>query len=115
MFPPYGSHVRGKPTATYCGWGKDKKRFIERCGVNGWTLHDPRRAFATRLAQLGVLPHVVERLVNSRLGAIANKTEGTLTALAEVNNLATYHPEMRAAVELWESKLTAILQLPKAV
>jgi integrase len=114
FFPPYRSHVRGKPTTTYAGWSKDKKAFDIRCGVSNWTLHDLRRTYATTLARLGVLPHVVERLLNHRLGAIANKTEGVLTAVAEIYNLASYMPEMRDAVALWEAKLTALLPLSKA-
>jgi integrase len=112
FFPPYRTHVRGMPTTTYAGWGKDKKAFEDRCGISGWTLHDLRRTFATRLAQLGVLPHVLERLLNHRLGAI--KTETILTDVAEVYNLATYLPEMRAAVALWESRLTTLLRQSKA-
>ena len=70
--------------------------FQKRCSVCGWTLHDLRRSFATNLAQLGVLPHVVERLLNHRLGTI--KTVTILTDVAEVYNLANYLPEMREAI-----------------
>ena len=111
-FPPYRLHVRGIPTTTYAGWGKDKKAFEKRCGISGWTLHDLRRTFATRLAQLGVLPHVVERLLNHRLGAI--KTETVLTDVAEVYNLATYLPEMRQAIDLWEQRLNLLVSATKA-
>jgi integrase len=111
-FPPYRSHVRGVPTTTYAGWSKDKKAFEKRCGISSWTLHDLRRSFATKLAQLGVLPHVVERLLNHRLGAI--KTETILTDVAEVYNLASYLPEMRQAVTVWEGKLEFLLQSSKA-
>ncbi|HUO00527.1 MAG TPA: hypothetical protein VMU69_30390 [Bradyrhizobium sp.] len=111
-FPPYRVHVRGVPTTTYAGRGKDKKAFEKRCGISGWTLHDLRRTFATRLAQLGTLPHVVERLLNHRLGAI--KTETILTDVAEVYNLATYLPEMRQAIDLWEQKLHSLLSVAKA-
>jgi integrase len=114
FFPPYRQHVRGKPTTTYAGWSKDKKAFDKRCGVTKWTLHDLRRTFGTRLAQLGVLPHVVERLLNHRLGAISNKTDGMLTDVAEIYNLASYLPEMRAVVVIWEAKLVSLLQLSKA-
>lgn len=111
-FPPYRLHVRGIPTTTYAGWGKDKKAFEKRCGISGWTLHDLRRTFATQLAQLGVLPHVVERLLNHRLGAI--KTETVLTDVAEVYNLATYLPEMRQAIDLWEQRLNLLVSATKA-
>jgi integrase len=110
-FPPYRAHVRGKPTATYAGWGKDKQEFDGRCGVSNWTLHDLRRTFATRLAEKGVLPHVVERLLNHRMGAISNWTHGLITQVAEIYNLASYMPEMREAVAKWEAKLIALLPL----
>jgi integrase len=110
-FPPYRNHVRGVPTTTYAGWSKDKKAFEKRCGISGWTLHDLRRSFATKLAQLGVLPHVVERLLNHRLGTI--KTETILTDVAQVYNLASYLPEMRRANTAWESKLEFLLQSSK--
>jgi integrase len=114
LFPATREHVRGKPTTIYAGWAKDKKAFDKRCGVYGWTLHDLRRTFATRLAQLGVLPHVVERLLNHRLGAITNRTEGVLSAVAEVYNTYAYLPEMREAVARWEAHLTLLLQLQRA-
>lgn len=106
-FPPYRTHVRGVPTTTYAVWSKDKKAFDKRCGVSKWTLHDLRRTFATRLAELGVLPHVVERLLNHRLGAI--KTDTVLTDVAKVYNLAAYLPEMRQAIDLWEQTLANLL------
>jgi integrase len=114
LFPATREHVRGKPTTIYAGWAKDKRAFDKRCGVYGWTLHDLRRTFGTRLAQLGVLPHVVERLLNHRLGAITNKTEGVLTAVAEVYNTYAYMPEMRDAIARWEAHLASLLRLQKA-
>jgi len=36
----------------------------------GWTPHDLRRTFATRVASLGVAPHVVEKLLNHTLGGV---------------------------------------------
>jgi integrase len=113
-FPPYRTHVRGKPTTIYAGWSKDKKAFDKLCGVTKWTLHDLRRTFATRVAELGVLPHVVERLLNHRLGAISNHTQSIVTEVAEVYNLATFLPEMHKAIDLWEQKLIGLLQLSKA-
>jgi integrase len=52
------------------GLEQAQKVFDARCGVANWTLHDLRRTFATRLAELGVLPHVIEQLLNHRKGAI---------------------------------------------
>lgn len=92
--------------------GQRQKEFQKWCSVDARTLQDLRRSFATKLAQLGVLPHVVERLLNHRLGTI--KTETILTDVAEVYNLATYLPEMRQAIAFWEDRVTALLQPQKA-
>jgi integrase len=46
-------------------------RVIEEvCQYVDWTLHDLRRTFATRLAELGVAPHVIERLLNHVTGTV---------------------------------------------
>ncbi len=111
LFPARCEHVRGKPTTTFNGFQKAKAEFDERCGVTGWTLHDVRRTFGTRIAELGVPPHVVERLLNHKMGSIANKTDGIVSAVAEIYNLAAYMPEMREAMEKWDVRLIAILKL----
>lgn len=89
------------------GWSKYKSEMTD--GAPGWTLHDIRRTFATRLAELRVAPHVVERLLNHKMGGITNKTAGIVSAVAEVYNRAAYLPEMRAAILLWERYLTGLL------
>jgi integrase len=83
------------------GWSKYKKNLGD--GVEGWTLHDLRRTFGTKLAELEVLPHIVERLLNHKMGSIGNKADSVVSAVAEVYNLATYMPKMRDAIEnKWE-------------
>ena len=62
-------------------------------GLLPWRLHDLRRTVATRLADLGVLPHVVE--------AVLNHVSGHKAGVAGVYNRSTYGPEKRAALELW--------------
>jgi integrase len=59
------------------GWSNYKSEMSD--GVAGWTLHDLRRTFATRLAEMKVAPHVVERLLNHKLGSIGNKTGGIVS------------------------------------
>jgi hypothetical protein len=59
----------------------------------GWRLHDIRRTVATRLGDLGVLPHVVE--------AILNHVGGFRSGVAGVYNLARYEAEMRDALTRW--------------
>lgn len=50
-----------------------------------------------RLAELAVAPHVIERLLNH--------VTGTVSGVAAVYNRASYLPEMRAAIGLWERYL----------
>jgi integrase len=79
-----------------CKWTLDKKAKIAP-----WTLHDLRRTFATRLAELGVAPHVIERLLNH--------VTGTLSPIALVYNRATYLTEMREAIVKLENHLASLL------
>jgi integrase len=92
----------------FSGFSKYKKEMTD--GVPGWTLHDLRRTFATRLAGMKVPPHIVERLLNHKLGGIANKTDGIVSAVADVYNRAAYLPEMREAIEKWETFLASLLE-----
>jgi integrase len=97
--------AKNKPDKPFCGWGKAKARLDELSGVTGWTLHDIRRTFRSGLGALGVAPHIAERMVNH----ISARTD-----MERTYDLYKYLPEMRAAIELWESKLDSLFQLPLA-
>lgn len=85
--------ARGK-SSPFNGWSKAKAQLDKLSGVEDWTLHDLRRTFATRLAELGVAPHIIERLLNH--------VSGTISGVAAVYNRHHFMPEMRAAIEKWE-------------
>lgn len=88
-------------TKSFNGWSKSKAELDELSGVKNWVLHDLRRTFATRLAEMGVLPHVVERLLNHMTGQVSG--------VAAIYNRATYQDDMKKAVKLWEAHLAKIL------
>jgi integrase len=73
----------------------DRKEGLDRAvGFNGWRLHDLRRTAATMMAdKLGVLPHIVE--------AILNHQSGSKSGVAGIYNRARYLEEMRTALERW--------------
>src|SRR5262249_34289371 len=48
------------------GFSTAKRRLDDLSGVRGWTFHDFRRTAATRLAELGTAPHVVEAVLGHR-------------------------------------------------
>jgi hypothetical protein len=79
------------------GWSKSKSELDELSGVTAWTLHDLRRIFATRLAEMAVAPHVTERVLSHIMG--------TVSGVDAVYSRATHMAEMRGVMELWERYL----------
>ncbi len=66
-----------------------------------FTPHDLRRTFSTRMADMGVMPHVVEKCLDHLM-------EGVMA----VYNRSTYEPERRAAMALWGDKLNELAPAP---
>ena len=66
------------------------------------------------LAEVKVAPHIVELLLNRRLGTVSNKTGDLISDVADICNLHHYLPEMREAVEKWENFLDALLAKEKS-
>jgi integrase len=88
------------------GWSKSKSRLDARIAAEGeplphWTIHDLRRSAATTLADcLGVLPHIVE--------AILNHVSGHKSGVAGIYNRARYSEEMRDALQSWADYIDAL-------
>ena len=120
--------IFGRGEGGFSGWSKSKERLDARItAANGgkaiphFTLHDLRRSFATyaggglpehefkRLpardkelaAGLGILPHVVE--------AILNHVSGHKAGVAQIYNRSTYAKEKRVALEQWATHLELIV------
>jgi integrase len=85
----------------FVSWSKAKAKLDGRINVQPWRLHDLRRTAATVMAdRLGVLPHVVE--------AILNHVSGHRAGVAGVYNRARYEGEMRQALDRWAAHLAPI-------
>jgi integrase len=67
-----------------------------------WTLHDLRRTAATRIADLGVQPHVIE--------AVLNHVSGHKSGVAGIYNCSTYEREKRQALDLWADYVAAVVE-----
>ena len=90
--------VFGSGEGGYAGWSRSKEALDESAKLSeAWTLHDLRRTAATRMADLGVQPHVIE--------AILNHVSGHKSGVAGIYNRSTYAVEKRAALELWATHL----------
>jgi integrase len=113
--------IFGKGPAGFGGWSKAKaaldgrifKARQEAAGqrrgpaedmqpIAAWTVHDIRRSVATRMAELGVLPHVIE--------AVLNHVSGHKSGIAGVYNRATYEREVRGALVLWADYVRSIVE-----
>jgi integrase len=90
----------------FSGWSSAKAALEKRLKEAGtsiadWRLHDLRRTVATRMAEMGILPHVVE--------AILNHVSGHKAGVAGVYNRATYAREKREALNLWAEHVLGIV------
>lgn len=92
----------------FSGWSRCKSRLDERIGaahgepLDHWTPHDLRRTMSTLMNdRLGVLPHVVE--------AILNHVSGSKGGVAGVYNKALYLRERAEALSLWAGHLASIV------
>jgi integrase len=82
----------------FAGWSKSKERLDAEVLLDPWVVHDLRRGTASGLAKLGVLPHVIEMVLNH--------VSGFKAGVAGVYNLEKYEPEKRAALDLWGKHVT---------
>jgi integrase len=93
----------------FSGWSRCKERLDERITkdlgkpLEHWTPHDLRRTMSTLMNdRLGILPHVVE--------AILNHVSGTKGGVAGVYNKALYLRERAEALNLWADHLASIVR-----
>jgi integrase len=73
---------------------------LKRIGV-GWTPHDLRRTFATRMAGAGVAPHVVEKMLNH-----------SMQGVMAIYNRHGYEKERIEAAKLWTVKKGKLILPP---
>jgi integrase len=85
----------------FTGWDDQKEALDERSGVTGWTLHDIRRSVATKLADIGVQPHIIEQILNHQSGYKAGP--------AGIYNRSSYEREVRAALALWADHVRTLV------
>jgi integrase len=87
--------------ARAAGLEKPNTQQLGGYGLEKWRLHDLRRSVATRLADLGVEPHVIEEILGH--------TSGHKAGVHGIYNRSTYEPQKRAALSLWADRLMQIV------
>ena len=108
--------VFGSGSGPFSGWSKAKAELDARmlaalkaergtkAVLEPWRLHDLRRTAATRMADLGVQPHIVE--------AVLNHVSGSKAGVAGIYNRAAYRDEKRAALALWADRVVEMVGAP---
>jgi integrase len=91
--------VFGEGAGGFAGWTIAKRALDAATKLPHWTLHDLRRTAATRMADLGVQPHIIE--------AVLNHVSGHRGGVAGIYNRSTYAPEKRAALDLLAGHIKA--------
>jgi integrase len=86
----------------FVSWSRGKEALDRRSGVSGWVVHDIRRSVATGMATIGVMPHIVE--------TVLNHYDGHRRGVAGIYNHSRYEHEVRAALALWEKHISALVE-----
>ena len=86
----------------FAGWDKGKQSIDEGSGVTGWRRHDLRRTVATRMADIGIAPHIIE--------AVLGHHGGFRAGIAGVYNRSPYEREVRKALAMWADHVAALVE-----
>src|SRR4051794_40860515 len=92
----------GQRSHGFTRWAKAKDELDEQSGVDGWVVHDIRRTVATRMADLGVQPHIVEQILNHQ--------SGHKSGVAGTYNRSVYANEVRDALLMWEDHIRTLVE-----
>jgi integrase len=100
--------VFGNGRGGMAGWSRRKRRLDKKiAGLNndtplpGWVHHDLRRSAATGMAEIGIVPHVIE--------AVLNHQSGHKGGIAGIYNRASYAREKSEALALWDKHIREIV------
>ena len=102
---PHGVHrdqLFGSRGDGFTAWSRGKKLLDAKVSLEaGWTIHDIRRTVATGLGDLGVLPHIVE--------VILNHAGGSRSGVAGTYNRSLYENEVRSALARWHDRVRTVV------
>ena len=88
----------------FSGFSKSKKRLDELSGVSEWRLHDIRRTVTSGMAQLGIQPHIADKILNHQ--------SGTISGVAAVYQRHEFLEERKTALDAWGSYVQSLLDKP---
>lgn len=83
------------------GYSYVKKKLAQEVGFDDWTYHDIRRTMTTRMAEMGIPDHVVDRILNHSV---------TRSTRAKHYDRYTYMKEKTEALEAWGAEVIRIVE-----
>ena len=88
----------------FTNWSRSKADLDHRLAgkVKPWRIHDLRRSVATKMADIGIEPHVIEAALNHHGGHRAG--------IAGIYNRSTYERAVKAALMRWSEHVLAIVE-----
>jgi integrase len=89
------------PVQDFSGY---KERLDALAGVTGWTLHDLRRTVATGMADLGIAPHVIDKILNHQ--------SGVLRGVAAIYQRNEFLAERQDALQKWAEHISELIGPP---
>jgi integrase len=97
-------HLFGTRSAVGLRHWHAKASLDERLGeaLGPWRLHDIRRSVATRMADLGVMPHVIE--------AVLNHHGDHRGGVSGIYNRSSYERDVKAALALWDDHVRTLVE-----
>ena len=98
---PDRDHVFGVRSEGFVRWPEKKQTLNRLLGdrVKPWVVHDLRRSAATHMAELGVMPHVIESILGHHRQNVAT-----------TYNRSRYDREAAAALERWSEHVLALAE-----
>jgi integrase len=100
-------YVFGNGAAGFSSWSQGKAKLDAATGITTpFVTHDIRRSVATHLGELGVLPHIIE--------TILNHVSGHRAGVAGIYNRARHSDAVREALTKWSGELQRIIR-PKSL
>ncbi len=93
----------GERPVARSGYLRAKRKVDALSHVADWRIHDLRRTAATGMAELGIEPHITEKVLNH--------ASGMISGVAAVYNRYGYHEEKRCALEAWSNELEYLIRV----
>jgi integrase len=95
-------HLFGNRAEGFTSWGKAKTALDARAGIAAWTIHDLRRSAASGMGDIGILPHIVEQILNHQ--------SGHRRGVAGIYNKSPYANDVVSAMLRWSEHIRSLVE-----